>query len=154
MPPDNLDTFTAELDRIDAAIPQAIADLTASLAIVGYDDVVRNSPVVSGAYRAENVIGEGNTEEAVTRLLYEPPNRPGPDAIVKLGGGVPLEPPNIGDAKSAVAGVEPFDVVTILNQRFYSHFVEDRHATYQLAADRIAGVAATVKLEIPGFDRG
>ena len=149
---DNLDAFTADLDRIDAAIPQAIADLTASLAIVGYDDVVRNSPVVSGAYRAENVIGEGEGE-SVTTLLYEPPNRPGPDTIVKLGGGVPLEPPNIGDAKASVANVKPFDLVTLLNQRFYSHFVEDRHQTYTLAADRISGVASNVKLEIPGFDR-
>jgi len=152
MPVEGLDQFTRELDQIGAAIPRAIADLVGALAIVGYQDVVDRSPVVTGAYRAENVIGEGEGE-SVTTLLYEPPNRPGPDTIVKLAGGVALEPPNIGDAKASVASVEPFEVVTLLNQRFYSHFVEDRHQTYTLAADRISGVASNVKLEIPGFDR-
>lgn len=151
---DNLDQFIAELDAIEAEIPRAHRDLQVALAIAAFSDIVDHSPVKSGAYRAEHVIGEG---EALA-LRYEADNRPGPTAVVHVIGGA-LEPPDVGAAKAAISDVQPFGLVTIFNQRFYGPQLESGssaqapNGVYGPAADRLELLAESSDIDASRFER-
>jgi hypothetical protein len=147
----DLDQWTREMDQITNAIPEAFRDFHVSLAVVAFEHIVEGSPVRTGAYRAEHVIGEGESLD----LLYESDNRPGPDAVVHTLG-TPLAPPSVGDAKVQIADIEPFSLLTILNQRFYASQLETGssaqapNGVYGPAADRIASIAERADFSLPG----
>jgi hypothetical protein len=121
---DDLAQFDREMEAIEARLPTAIRDALVSIvADVAYPDIIERSPVRTGAYRAEHIIGVGRGE-AIAQILYEAPNRVGPDAIPQLDAGAVLEPPNAQAAKVQMSAVRPFVPLVILNQRFYASLIE------------------------------
>lgn len=128
-------------DQLDAAVLEALRQAKNEVVARAYEDIVPRSPVKTGAYRTEHVIAEGDGA-AVRAMIYEAPNRVGPDTKVPYTGTV-LEPPNVGDARAALRAHrgDPFAPVTILNDRFYADRIENGSSmqapqgVYGLAAD-------------------
>lgn len=123
---DNLPEFRRQVQRAIDAIPRIHRDLQADAMALGYEELVRRSPVLTGAYRAEHVVTEGDPRSP-TALLYEAPNRPGPVKEIPRDGRV-LAPPSPGAARRALAGIQPFGIVGALNQRTYAGALEHGHS--------------------------
>lgn len=145
---DNLPEFLAEIDQMERELPKVHRDTQVELLIAAYEDLIQRSPVLTGAYRAEHLLTEGES----FAIRYEAPNRAGPDEPARIDGGV-LEPPNVGDAKLAIEAVAPFSLLSAINQRFYAPFLEYGTATmtprliYQSAEDRLASLIQTAQLD-------
>lgn len=145
--------FERQIDQIIDAIPQLHRDAQVALLLVGYEDVIRRSPVLTGAYRASHTLASGEGRPGT--FLYESPSRPDPERGIRRDVGSVLEAPSVGDAKASVADVAPFQTLWIYNPIFYAGFLEfgtSRMAPrriYGLAADRLDALAAGLKLELP-----
>jgi hypothetical protein len=137
----NAEAFALALRVEVEAIPSVIRDLTVEIVTDAYEDVITRSPVLTGAYRSEHVIARGAGTEG-GELLYEAPNRAGPNEPVHPP--TLLDPPDAGAARSALAALEPWQAVTILNDRFYAGAIENGSSqqapqgVYLLAADTAA----------------
>lgn len=116
---DNLPEFFAALDRIDAAVPEAIHQVHIQGAEAAYAEANRATPVDTRALQLENLVLVNG------RIVYEAPNRIGPDAPRPVG--TILEPPpSPGDARRALEGADRLGFIEILNQRFYAEEVHNR----------------------------
>jgi len=112
--------FVADLQRIERDVPLVVRDLHAGALGDAYETAVRRTPVDTGALRAENVLLSAGA------LIFEPAGRVGPDRrIPSTPGGPSIAEPNVSQARAALQTVEPFQLDTILNQRFYASFVHD-----------------------------
>jgi hypothetical protein len=153
---DDLISFLLDMDRIEAEIPRAHRDYQAALAAVGYERVVDRSPVRTGAFRSENVIAE---EEQAVQVIFEPRDRAGPDTRVS-GNLLEFIKPSAADAYSALVDVKPFDLITLVNDRYYAIYLEDGsskqapNGIYGPAADHLNSVASRRSIELTGSIRG
>jgi hypothetical protein len=126
-------------------------DVQAEAVADAYRDIVETSPVLTGAYRSEHVIEQGDGEA----ILYESPNRAGPNQ--------PFKPPTFFEpplVEGRVEPTEPYARVQIANRRYYAGSLEYGSATneprhiYESAAlraeanlERIAERASSEKID-------
>lgn len=121
---DKLDQFLADIDRLEAAVPEIHRNAQVALFALGYQVAIENTPVKTGALRAENIVIQGDPDSPAG-ILYEHPSRPGPDAVVPFVGAVEFEPPSADAARVAMADVPPFSLVSAANYRFYAASVHN-----------------------------
>ena len=96
-------------------LPQFYREVQAEAVSDAYRDIVESSPVRTGAYQNEHVIEEGDGGA----ILYESPNRVGPNAIVN--------PPTLLDPPLVEGRVEAsgdYATVEIANRRYYAAALE------------------------------
>ena len=129
-------TFEEEVAQILEAIGREVLEVTAQTAGSVVQDLVDRSPVRTGAYRASHALlgGPANT------LIFEGPERPGGDEIIKPGSRAILQPPEGEDAAQAVREEsKPYDRIEVWNGRFYASLIE--FGTPSMAPRSIYGTA-------------
>lgn len=124
----------AEIDRIMGEVDKEVLAVTGEVAGTVIDDLVQRSPVLTGAYRASHAVLGG------TSILYEGPERPGGDEIIKVGSRAILEPPDGSDATISVIGNgTPYQRIEVWNGRFYASLIE--YGSASMAPRTIYGTA-------------
>lgn len=129
-------TFAEEVEAILKGLDAEVLEVTALTAGAVIQDLVDRSPVLTGAYRASHAIlgGSGNT------VIFEGPERPGGDEIIKPGSRAILQPP---DGESATAAVreesQPYERLEAWNGRFYASLIE--YGSPSMAPRSIYGTA-------------
>lgn len=121
MPVTGLDQLRNTTEEIRRAIPDIVTETQRRLIASGLEMVVRRSPVLTGAYRAEHAIATGDS--APSHLIFEAENRVGPDVDLPVTG-EPLDPPDVTLAEAALEALEPYQNVWVFNDRYYAGIIE------------------------------
>lgn len=112
--------FRRFLERLIAEVPVEVTRMQAEATADAFLDVVANSPVRFGYYRASHTIGEGDGPPRA--FFYEHAERPPPQGPHPPRPVIP--PPDVGAARASLERLRPWRRTVVHNAVRHAGFVE------------------------------
>ncbi|MEE9140768.1 MAG: HK97 gp10 family phage protein [Alphaproteobacteria bacterium] len=115
MPDADLRAFERELNEAVRQVEAKLVEVQRQVALFVYEQVVANSPVGTGRYRASHTIAVGAPDETV---------HPGLAAPDGAGEAPVISAPSMAEARAELASLKPFEVVWVANALPYAEAIE------------------------------